>query len=120
MRELRATRAFPHGPDIGGARLEALIDANVPTIVQLNPCLLKSDSSGTGNTPGCHQDIATLYGSFAGTRAHNKTNLLSRPPTYLEEFGSRYDFNSLVAQNPHHLLRNVQILSTQNFGARTQ
>jgi hypothetical protein len=56
--------------------------------------------------------------SLAGARAHNNTNLLSRSPTYLEEFDSRYDFNSLVAQNPLHLLRNVQILPTQNFRAR--
>jgi hypothetical protein len=36
VRELWATGAFLHGPDTGRSRLQALIDANVATTIQLN------------------------------------------------------------------------------------
>ena len=38
--------------------------------------------------------------------------LCSGSSAHPEQFGARHDFNSLVAQNPVHLLRNIQILPT--------
>src|SRR5262249_48711937 len=103
---------FSNGPDVRGARLQPLIHANVPTTVQPDPGLLKSDSRRVRNAPSRDQDIAAIEVLLARGRAHAKANLLSRSPTHLEEFGFQEHLNPLFTKNPQHLLRHVDALPT--------
>ena len=77
VRELWAAGTFADGPDLGRARLQPLIDANVATTVQLNAGLLKPDPGGVRNAPRRDQDVAALDLLLAGGRAHDKADFLS-------------------------------------------
>src|SRR6266853_5549791 len=87
VRELWAAGAFSNGPDVRRTRLQPPIHANVTTTVQADPGLLKSNSGCIRNTPSRDQDVAAIDIPLSRGSAHDKGNLLSRLPTYLEEFG---------------------------------
>src|SRR5262245_23672471 len=117
VRELWAAGAFSNGPDVRRTRLQPPVHANVTTTVQPNPGLLKSNSGGIRNTPSRDQDVAAFDVVLARGRAHGKAHVLSRFPTYLEELGFQENLNTFLAQNPLHLVRDVDILPTHKSRA---
>ena len=110
VRELWATGAFPDGPDLGRARLQPLVNANVAMTVHLNTGLLKPDPGGVRNAPRRDQDVAALDVLLTGGRAHNKADCLSGSAVHLEGLGRHENLNTFVTENPLHLSRNVGIL----------
>src|SRR5262249_38077742 len=112
VRELWAAGAFPHGPDVCRTRFYPTSDPNVATSVQFNTGLLKSNSGGVRNAPNRHQDVAAIDVLLTRRGAHSKRNVVSRSPTYLEQFGLDKNLNTLVAENAPHLPRHVDILAS--------
>src|SRR5262249_45102432 len=117
MRELWAAGAFTNGPDVRRTRLEPLIHANVTTIIQLNPGLLKTDSIGIRDTSSGDQDIAAIDVLLTRRRADDKFNILSRLPTYREELSFQENLNAFVAKSAPHFLENVDILPPHKLRA---
>ena len=76
--ELRAAGAFAERPDVGRARLQPLVDANVAAAVQLDAGLVEPDAGGVRNTTRRDQDVAALDILFALARPHGKADLLVR------------------------------------------
>ena len=72
VRELRAAGAFADRPDVGRARLQPLVDADVAARVQLDAGLVEADAGGVGNAPGRDQDVAALDLLLAGRRADGR------------------------------------------------
>src|SRR6516225_11236692 len=111
VRELRAAGAFADSPDIGGRRLQPLIDANVATSVQLDAGLFEPDAGGIGNASCRGQDIAAFDLLLTGWRTRGKADLLSGSALYIEGFGSHQNLNTFVTENSLHFVGDVGILT---------
>jgi hypothetical protein len=115
VRELWAAGALSHGPDVWRTRFQPTIDANVTAAVQLNAGLSKSNSGRVRNAPNRRQNIAAIDVLLTRRGPHCKRNLISRSPAYLEQFGLDENLNTLVAENAPHLLRDVNILASEEL-----
>jgi len=111
VRELWAAGAFADSPDIGRRCLQPLIDANVPTSVQLDAGLFEPDAGGIGNASCRGQDIAALDLLLIGGRTHGKADLLSRSALHIEGFGRHQNLNTFVTENSLHFVGDVGILA---------
>src|SRR5262249_20678257 len=108
--ELWTAGAFAERPHVRRARLQPVIDADEAATVQVNAGLLESDPGGIRNTPSRDQNVAAVDCLFAGGRAHGKAHLLPASPAHLQKFSLQKNLNPFVAENPPHLLRNVDVL----------
>ena len=113
--ELWAAGAFPHGPYLWRTRFQPSIDANVTATVQLNAGLLQSNSGGIRNTPHRNQDVAAIDVLLSGEGAHDNGNLVSRSSTYPKQFGLDKNLNTFAAENAPNLLRDIDILPSQEL-----
>ena len=77
VRELRAAGAFAERPNVRGARLQPLVDADVTATVELNADLAEPDPGGVRNAPGRDEDVAAFDVLLAGARAYGKADALS-------------------------------------------
>src|SRR6516225_3754341 len=76
--------------------VQPLIDANVPTSVQLDAGLFEPDAGGIGNASCRGQDIAALDLLLTGGRTHGKAELFSGSTLYIEGFGRHQNLNTFV------------------------
>src|SRR5262249_22124096 len=111
VRELWDAGAFADSPDIGARRLQPLIDANVPTSVQLDAGLFEPDAGINGNASCRGQDVAALDLLLAGGRTHGKAALWSGSALHIEGFGRHQNLNSFVTENSLHFVGDVGILA---------
>jgi len=111
VRELRAAGAFPHGPDVGGARLQPPIDADVAARVQLDAGLGEADPGGVRRAAQCHQDVAARDVSLAGGSAHDNDDAVAGPAVHPQRLGLRDNLDAFIAKNPLHLIRDVGVLA---------
>src|SRR5207249_11484524 len=103
VRELWATGAFPDGPDLGRARLQPLVNADVAMTVHLNTGLLQPHPGGLRNAPRRDQDVAALDVLLTGGRAHDKADCLSGSLVQLQGLGRPEHLHTVVAEHPEHL-----------------
>ena len=115
--ELRATGAFPHGPDSGRTGLQSLVDANVAAAIQLNPGLLDADPGGIWNPPYRDQDVAALDLLLAGRRAHGNSDFLSGSALHLEGPASMRNSNTFLTEKALHLIRDIRVFPAHELGA---
>src|SRR5882724_13129587 len=68
VREVWGPGAFADGPDVGRARVQSLVDANVATGVQLDAGVLEADPRGVRRASSRDEDVAALDPSLPGGR----------------------------------------------------
>src|SRR5207244_4357287 len=78
VRKLGAAGAFAHRPNIGRARLQLFIDANIAVSVQLDAGFLETDPGSVRNASCADQDIAAVDPLLTGGRAHGEADTLAR------------------------------------------
>src|SRR3989442_1061197 len=80
MGELRAAGAFADRPDIGGARLEPIVDGDVAARVELDAGDVQSDPGSVGRATRRDQDVAPVDRSFTVGHAHVDSDAFTRSP----------------------------------------
>jgi hypothetical protein len=114
VRELRAAGAFADRPDIWRTRFQALVDANVAAIVELDTGLLQADAVGVRNAARGNQNVAALDRPLGGARAHGHADLLSGAAAHAKDLGRQQKLNAFGAEDPLQFLGDVRILAAHD------
>src|SRR5882724_5083726 len=112
MCELWASGAFPDRPDIGRGRLEAIVDGDVATRIQLDAGHVQSDCGGIGRASRRDQDVAAFEGPFTVWRAHDNADAVSGPPLHLQRLRSHQQLDPFATEDPSDRVGDVRILAT--------
>ena len=111
VRELRAAGAFPHGPDVGRARLQPPVDADVAARIQFDAGVGEADPGGVRRAARRHQDVAARDVSLAGGGVHDDVDVLAGPAVHTQRLGRRDNLDAVIAKNPLHLIGDVGVLA---------
>src|SRR5258705_5892074 len=115
MCELWAPGAFSDRPDTGRGRLEAIVDGDVATRVQLDAGHVQADRGGIGRASRRDQDVAAFDGPFTVRRAHDKADAISGPPLHLQRLRCHEQLDPFVTENSSDRIGDVPILATREL-----
>ena len=98
--ELGAAGALAHRPDIGRRGLQAVVDGDIATRVDLDAGHVQTDPCRIRRAARRHQEVAAVEGLLAVRRAHAEAHTLARPTLHPEGLGRQQDLDPF---GPEHL-----------------